>query len=184
MSKRRLAEHRDLLDVVGQVGIVGRVGGEAVGHRRRGAGAERGVGEGVIARGGQALAVEAVGVANRRRRPRHWNGPSLFGREPDLLREASRGRSCRPGSTGSSTAAAGIAEIDRDAAGQRAGVAADEDVAVDVGGDRGQLDARRGRSSTVRSASKVSSAKPSSSSRNCSRSSKVTAGRVVVNGLA
>ena len=119
---------------------------------------KRGVGEGVIARGRQALAIEAVGVASRSRRPRHCNGPSRRSSQPDLLGEGLEiGGVDQVG--GQQHARGREAEIDRDAAGQRAGVAADEDVAVDVGRDRGQRRPSPKSKLAVRSASKVSSAK-------------------------
>src|SRR5258706_15529544 len=57
-----LTEQRGLLQVVGKIGVVGRIGAEAIGHRRRRSGAQPRVGKGVIARSRQALGVLAVGV--------------------------------------------------------------------------------------------------------------------------
>ena len=131
------AEQGLLLDVVGQIGVVGRVGREAVGHGGRGARAQNGVGEGVVARGRQALIVDAVDLRIEAADHPLEGAFAVRGQTQFLGKLLQVGGVDQLGRQGHRRARE--AQVDRDAARQGAGVAVHGDVAVDQAGDRGQV---------------------------------------------
>src|SRR4051794_25787551 len=134
----RLAEEGMLRDHIRQIGMVGIVGqSEAVVDGGRSPGAKPCVGECVITRGWQSLLIDAAHMAvEPTEHPLEW---ARTGRaEPNLLRELVElgpvyqlGRRSDPGRR--------EAEIDADRSGQCRRVAADEDVADELAGNRREL---------------------------------------------
>src|SRR3546814_10923087 len=99
---------------------------------RRRPGAEHGVGEGVVARRRQALRIETLDVRiEAADQPLERAG--VVGGEAEFLREGLEVR--RIDEIGrQQQARIGEAQIDRDAAGKRAGISADQYLAVDIAG--------------------------------------------------
>jgi hypothetical protein len=130
------SEDRILLEIVGKVRIVRRIGREAIRHGSRRTSPQCGIRHRIVTGSRQPLAIETIGVGVKRA-DQPLKGaiacraqPQFLGKRLDIRRIAQirwqQDAGCR------------IAEINRYRSRQRAGIAADEDVAVRIGADRGE----------------------------------------------
>ena len=144
-----LAEDRALLDVVGDVGVVRRVPGEAVaqvdGVHRSPDRVQEQIGEDVRSGGWKPLGIFAVDLGIEATED-PLERPAAGGAEAKFLRpllEIGRIAKVRRETRAGCDRRVGARERNIDGAGQGRCVAADQDVAIDVAGDAGQFDAAK-----------------------------------------